>query len=760
MNKLTRFIHAVALGGAMLLGASPAEAGSGGGGGTTPTVPAFPQMRSWMFSPNRLDFQVGAAPSVNAVSGATGTNEPTYAAFDEANQPIFYAKRVSDPFGTGEYNLTVFAGNGTPGVNAAGDNVIGSVPVPGVSGARYKEIGNEVAIVPVPGACRQFYLIYMFSSGGSYMALASNIINCSGAVPQIGATNLIYNLTNSAEEGALAVSRENNGTRYIYSLAYGGIRRTPLTSSGFGATVLDVATNAVATEMDLSPDGTRLAFGAFKYPTGLFDAQVNTTTGVVSSLQVRQAPGTLNKQMFGVEFSPDGSKIYYSGGDAFTTDPNAVTGIWQLTLATSQLQLLPNTRGYDTSMIETGYDGLLYTVSDFKAAPGAGRLLTINTSNGTTALSPITTVFDVQGKNVIILPDQIDGEDYTYLFSTAAPTIGALAVSGQTLIQSTASSARVNVFGCSAIPLTAPTTNVAAYQVTLTQTTSTGVLQPTVYQYTTGSLSTLPSDIRTLDNSHLTSFPGYYQIKVIALNTCGNQVQRIGYIRYANAVASASNFRFMTGQSGAALQVPGNASSSPTSVGAVGGGIDFSQINAVGSFGSYQIRIEDLSGNLVADTGPLNATGNTAPYTFRDIVFETTGLSNYFDTRLNQTFRVILTLRGGTCASSAIAGYFRPTTTAYRSAPVTLAPAVLAPNPLENRRGTLTYDLPSEQTVQIVLLDGLSGKQVRVLQAPAKQAAGQHSINVDAEGLRSGLYLYKIVSDNQSQTGRVMVGTH
>ncbi|MEO8665597.1 MAG: T9SS type A sorting domain-containing protein, partial [Ignavibacteria bacterium] len=75
------------------------------------------------------------------------------------------------------------------------------------------------------------------------------------------------------------------------------------------------------------------------------------------------------------------------------------------------------------------------------------------------------------------------------------------------------------------------------------------------------------------------------------------------------------------------------------------------------------------------------------------------------------------------------------------------------PNPF-NPSTTINYDLPFDSKVSIKLYD-MSGKEVGSLLNEVK-TAGYYSINYNASGLSSGVYLYKISAE---ATGNNFVST-
>jgi phosphodiesterase/alkaline phosphatase D-like protein len=76
------------------------------------------------------------------------------------------------------------------------------------------------------------------------------------------------------------------------------------------------------------------------------------------------------------------------------------------------------------------------------------------------------------------------------------------------------------------------------------------------------------------------------------------------------------------------------------------------------------------------------------------------------------------------------------------------------PNPFSGRT-TIEYALPEERAVEIVVYDVL-GRRVRTV-VEAEQEAGRHSATVEARGLTSGTYFYRVRAGQQTETGQLVI---
>ena len=71
------------------------------------------------------------------------------------------------------------------------------------------------------------------------------------------------------------------------------------------------------------------------------------------------------------------------------------------------------------------------------------------------------------------------------------------------------------------------------------------------------------------------------------------------------------------------------------------------------------------------------------------------------------------------------------------------------PNPF-NPSTTISYELPEPTSVQLSVFDML-GREVAVL-VDGERSAGRHAVRFNAEGLTSGIYVYRIHAGTFTQT--------
>ena len=184
----------------------------------------------------------------NAPSSFNGGTETTAAAYDAQGNPLFYVLRTA--------NLTVY----TPDNISLGS--LGGVTTP--SGDAFSLVMGEVAVVPIPGVCRAYYLFYTL--GGSFGgAVCYARVNCPvGSAPVIQTYSTILDLTYRSHT-AIAVSKVRaDGTRILYDVSDTGAHYVTLSvGGGFSAVVrssISLGAGNVDWELDLSPDGAKMAW--------------------------------------------------------------------------------------------------------------------------------------------------------------------------------------------------------------------------------------------------------------------------------------------------------------------------------------------------------------------------------------------------------------------------------------------------------------------------------------------------------------------
>jgi Tol biopolymer transport system component len=121
-----------------------------------------------------------------------------------------------------------------------------------------------------------------------------------------------------------------------------------------------------------SPDGRTIAFATDRFSTDLAKLQIGPQTlGLVdvATGRISRVPGSGTTRELNPQWSPDGKNLY------FLSDPQGITNVYQVTLATGQLSQLTD--------LFTGISGITETSPALSVAQRSGRLMySVFRSNG------------------------------------------------------------------------------------------------------------------------------------------------------------------------------------------------------------------------------------------------------------------------------------------------------------------------------------------------------------------------------------------
>ena len=722
------------------------------------------QMRSWLFADTLLRF----APGFPAVVGQNTANQSndlgnqaSAAAFDANNQLLFYVNYPAP-------------GSSFRQVFSATNQFIGELKgIVNPGGADWFVPGKEMVVVPVPGACQQYYLFYTLA-GVTTTIVAYATINCLGASPKIETNSQRVGTYLYYSAPGLAVSQVENGKRQLYVAGGTTVVSYNLSASvsnGIDSELLRTPAGSFvggSCEAELSPDGNLLAWApASGQQVHILNVRNNIPiTPFTPNLTFGTA---LSGTISGLEFSAGSDKLYIIGG----------RGGAEYTLGSQLQKAIPVSE--DTlagnSQIELGFDGLLYTTyrtvrvdSVTKQQIITHRPATINPTSLLVKASPL--VFRMRetggvGINsaIFTFPDQIDGEDYTHHFGNSPPSVSDLRVDNYPLGYSNFR----NVYSCNPLTLTATLSpNIVSMTVTVTAVNGSG--NPTgTYSYT-HTTTTLPLDLKALNGNYLATHPGLYTVTVCATTACSGQVKTVtGRMNVSYLTPASAGFAFAV-CTGNLTQAAATSAGNPASLGVVSNGsinIQFS----TGTFDDYQVRFEKLVngqfqpvGFQVDQPNPL-ATGNP-PTLYLTYLAGQAGLGTaYFQSGnpgFNTVHRLVLTVSNGCGISPPLTGYFITNDYACRPAPApgtgTVAQqAPLYPNPLTGAEtGHLRFTLPTAQPVSLTLVDALTGQVRLTVLREAPRAAGEQEATFDAGTLPAGVYLYRLTTAEGTTTGRLL----
>lgn len=390
------------------------------------------QLKSWYLSGKEFNMQTAPSTLTGTIGGSTsGSNGPQNGIYDETGAIQFYI-------------------NG--GIIYNKNHIMeGSIPT-GSSNFGYDR--TDFAIVPFANnnSCQNKYYLFYTDSYRESGVLGVRLYGKSVEVNKTTGDLDIQNLnsgnplsTLSASTGSyngvqcfasIAVSNAVNGKRYLYwvagynsSVIYtlttypGKVSKIDITAptaanpSGLSTAVnLSIPASVLcysATEADLSVDGTKLVWGCSRYQTGnkaeFYIINLNSSGTYSSHTSFTSTISAGSFRVRGVEFTSDGSKLFYTTGSEPST---SAAGVFVRNLTNNTDAYISGSHDYGNSQIERAANGLMYVAKN-------GVITSIDpTSNSftteTIAISP------PEYPTGYLLPDQIDGCNYdNFLFPTA-----------------------------------------------------------------------------------------------------------------------------------------------------------------------------------------------------------------------------------------------------------------------------------------------------------------------------------------------------
>ncbi len=407
---------------------------------TTNAMAQNTQMSKWFIAPKVVDMPLTGVVSVNPIVPVYGSAPPATATqvangmYDQSGNLLFY---IADN-GIYDYN----------------NNLMGTLnPV---------NLGAEIAIVPFgnnDNSCQRKFNIFYLNGG----VLTQTLVSLCKTVVDMNAfsvTNegVIDNLGVPQEFGALAAgSRIINGNRFLYYLGGSGtvganydgkIRKVVIHSDG---TVTmqpqttwvyppqypwpNVGSDVFSTELELSPDGSYLAWASWSEvnPQGspvqnrYHFIRLDPVTGdyipnSYTEFNIPNISGNNISGFRGIEFFQDGTvtKLFMGAGadGIFYTDISTISNFIPVSSSASL--------GF--SQIELSYNGYMYAASSSGAVGAFDPTITFPTilpnPNSFTLINPLPPSGTWGSGSFFTLPDQIDGQDYSAIAPAAvAPVI-------------------------------------------------------------------------------------------------------------------------------------------------------------------------------------------------------------------------------------------------------------------------------------------------------------------------------------------------
>ncbi len=306
-------------------------------------------------------------------------------------------------------------------------------------GERKSILMSEIAIVPIPGTCKQYYVIYAMDNPVGNCVMLYIKVNCSGAIPVItynGTFTTDCSVPNQkqafpiggggSDNSAFAVSKVYTGSgstakRFLYVVG-GGVIKYEISASGIGVPVTVISsTNAglqgngdfEGYEAELSWASNMLAWSSIN--GSVYTIGLNSSDGgyAQNSLQNYSLAGAK-----GIEFDNSltaNPKLYVSctaGVKQISTLTQAISAVATPTfdLTNTYLEYGKNNKIYGISPVYNT-DGTVASSSLVGIDVATNAITSISTGTGSSAVDSRFTMGNT-GVVVFTMPNQIDGENY------------------------------------------------------------------------------------------------------------------------------------------------------------------------------------------------------------------------------------------------------------------------------------------------------------------------------------------------------------
>ena len=315
---------------------------------TMTTLMSFSQMLYWAAPDNTLDMTT-LMPS--PIPGATGFSyTASNGAYDNSGTLLFYATSaqsgisIIDPSGTSILlDPILYSGAAT-------------IPL------------QEIAIDPVPQACKQYYVIWLGNSILAGVALDYAIVDCSSGVSI--ATNTTQIDSWGANSGGIAVTQSPSGMHYLLVAEKQKLVRYDITATGINNSLIladDISVpcfvfpGVETFELEVSPDGQKVLLtdwiataGSSKVYELWFSPDVYNPAPSVTQATYNY-PNT-NTYGFGVEYNDDASRVFVAENNGLYWANTSTIG--------GTLTSITSSSSYNQCHLEYGLSDIIYAVDN------------------------------------------------------------------------------------------------------------------------------------------------------------------------------------------------------------------------------------------------------------------------------------------------------------------------------------------------------------------------------------------------------------
>lgn len=763
----------------------------------------FAQQKTWTTPPKKWNMTI-TTPTSTSLSGGASTYSVANGAYDEAGNLLFYVQ---------DYSIMGPTGSG-----------VGTLPFSnsGVCAEQYELLSGEIAIVPIPGTCKEFYVIYGLDNAVGISPLFYVKVNASSGTPTVTYNGTVWSgcvgryvnqafpISNhyGSDHIAFAVSKVYTGSgstakRFLLSVSSTGIVRSEISSSGISSgTTTSYTTLGLTAYTDFEGIEAEISWGSYKFAW-------SSANGKVFTINIDPLDGSYVTSST-VTYTIAGAKGIEFNNSTGTTPYLYVAAATDLKRITTSNQTYSSfswgTNDLSNTFLEHGKNNKIYGVSPIYS----GGTLTGSKLVGIIGTSVITGITaDIDSRHVIgtavvsgifTLPDQIDGEDYTYFNGLPKVTITNFTLNSNVVsdvCENGADKYCQNAAITFAATYNGGTPNqynlmIQAYDASLcspTQLTGGGYIN---YQsgWQSGVL-TNGTDLRSKSDGsslNLGNITGTVKITYSIKDDCGNESTYARYIQILAPVAPSIALEIYDYTDSQNYLSPSQNIGSPIIAGTASLGYRIN--SSTGSISSMTVLIEEvdntgafvqtiynkttnisdvsgltyenLNGYCVGSSvwgfnpGFGNCTGGYTGYfaytngqlSYGNYYKLTVTISNQCNTSSNWSYLYV-----GAINQRLINPNQNETLDILSTENKMDQTIVIYPNPITNQL-TIEFNQPMDDVVEISLTDVL-GKQTTVLMPSTNVKKGNFNQTFDVSKLPVGLYSYQIKTSNTIQTGMI-----
>lgn len=751
------------------------------------------QMQYWTM-PDRVYSMTSSNPTASGISGASTPYSVANGVYNEFGTLLFY---VQDNF-----------------VYDRNSNQVGELGIGNASSCTNNQsiLNTEIVIVPIPETCAEYYVFYgMDSPAGISVLLYTKVDVSSGSpvvinngsvfrscfYPNIGTISGTYpigfkvNNHAGSDHLGIAVSKEVDvaGTRkrYLYTVNFDGIRVSEISTSGVtaGALVADYNTLGLSQfsdffsyELELSHGGNFLAWTSTNNEA--YVIEVNGASYVSGSIQTY----TLDDPK-GLEFnnSIQNPRLYVSYG----------SGVTEIDIQ-NQLTQPVNTNGYDLSntYLEYARNGKIYGVGpEMGGNPTDTYLVGIDAANN---ISPVPLGLDCRYdiaptyyQGVYTLPDQIDGENYTSFNGFDDIGLEFVSLGGAFLnpscngrLSTVCADDLILNIGYGGTPIGH---NISVYSMNNCQLGN--------LLYSNGFASGAPALNTNLSSLLNITTTTRLFVEVRLFGGCDEELSASGYIDVIVPVPPVTKLEIYDYTNSQVYLSPSTDINNPVMVGAAS--IGYRINNSTGTINDLRIEVEEVdnSGNVVQliYDETINVNG-VSSYTYENLngslcvptavwggsnsgasctINGNAGFNGYFSYQaavqgpsyVGTRYKLTITL-SNQCNSSTAFSYLeieqrflrkKSTTASIENAD--MLSLNVYPNPANDQLNIETQ-LDEDQSLEISMFDA-QGRLVKTLMNNSFVQKGEFRRTFNISKLPKGMYIYRVQTNNESTTGRIVV---